>query len=196
MRARMTKVGAVIAALALAPTVNAHELSCEEAVGRVLLDGSGGVVLGEGGLPVFDGPLAPVHHVDRYPAVLGVRVTLVNEAADASVVAESWSKLFASAAAAAWYGDAFEAGSTLPVGGAAVAVFTVAVPDRAACLALAGGGPVALAAGEAVPPPAAPAVCRDDFVEDRFVASHELGSAECRARIVCHAPAAAAAWAE
>jgi hypothetical protein len=174
----------VVAALVALVSARAsgHEFECEKKVG--VLKNADGIVLGEDGLPVFLAAPAPVATISRYPATVGFEITIRNLASAPSVVTGASDPLLAALGGSVqWFGTAIAPGLSVPVGGSATAIAAVTVADQAACLRLFGSGRFD-----------AP-VC-ENIVENRFVVEHDVGSAECRARITCapQGPPCATAW--
>ncbi len=158
---------------AAAPLAGAHEFACEKTAGVLKLDASGGLATGTDGLPLFATDPSRILTLRSYPAVVGFRIRLENLASDTSVVTGVTDALLG-APGATVVGDAIAPGFSLPVGATATEVVAVTVASQEECLTLFGG-----AASDAP-------VCTD-VAENRFVVEHDLGSAECRARVVCGA---------
>ena len=159
----------------------AHELECEKTAGIVKLDANGHPMLDPAtGLPMFAVAPAAVLEVGTYPAAIGFRIGVHNLAADiaadTSVVTAVSDPLLDALASKATFGTLIGPGLSLAVDGRAEQVVVVNVDSQQQCLDLFKGG----ATG------AAP-VCQN-FVENRFVVSHEAGSAECRTQVICAAP--------
>jgi hypothetical protein len=174
MRTRSARIlmGALLGAVVT--SADAHELECQKTAGIVQVDANGRPVVGANGLPVFLAPPTPVLVVGSYPAAIGFDVWVHNLAPATSVVTGVSDPLLETLAGVLSYGDALAPGLSLPVGAAATATYVVTVQDQAQCLALLGG------AG------AAP-VCTD-IRENVFTVTHDVGSAECRARVICGPP--------
>jgi len=171
------------ALLAIATPAAAHDLRCEKTVGVVLPGANGGPLLGEDGLPVFAADPAVTLAVDAYPALVAFRVSLSNVAADVSVVGGVTDTLLDPLAGTlASFGAELAPGLALAPGATAERIVILPVPSYEACLEL-GGEPGDL-------------VCRPGgTLENRLVVTHDSGSTECRARLVCLPPACAApAW--
>lgn len=171
------KVAAVSALSALAAAARAHDFECEKGAGVVQVDAEGRPVIGDGGLPRFSIAPAPVLEVNRYPAVLGLRTIVRNVATEPSVVTGAVDPLLESLQGVTRFGATFSPGFSLGVGASAFEVATVPVASQEECVKLFGSS------------------ARDELVcravgEDRLVVEHEAGSAECRARVICGAPAA------
>lgn len=155
----------------------AHELECEKRAGIAKLDATGHPMLDAAtGLPIFDVAPAAVLEVGTYPAAIGFRIGVHNLAADTSVVTGASDPLLDALASKATFGTSIGPGLSLAVNGRAEEVVVVTVDSQQQCLDLFKGG----ATG------AAP-VCQN-VVENRFVVSHEAGSAECRGQVICAAP--------
>src|SRR5438132_1193554 len=159
----------------------AHELECEKRAGIVKLDATGHPMLDPvTGLPMFAVAPAAVLEVGTgpaaYPAAIGFRIGVHNLAADTSLVTGVSDPLLDALASKATFGTLIGPGLSLAVDGRAEQVVVVNVDSQQQCLDLFKGG----ATG------AAP-VCQN-VVENRFVVSHEVGSAECRTQVICGAP--------
>jgi hypothetical protein len=151
----------------------AHELECEKKAGIVKLDATGNPLLDATGLPIFDVAPAAVLQVNAYPAAIGFRIGVHNLAADTSVVTSGSDPLLDALASKTTFGTVIGPGLSLAVNGRAEQVVVVTVNSQQQCLDLFKGG----AMGDA------PA-CQN-IVENRFVVSHEAGSAECRSQVIC-----------
>jgi Beta-propeller repeat len=155
----------------------AHELECEKTAGIVKLDATGHPMLDTAtGLPIFAVAPAAVLEVGTYPTAIGFRIGVHNLAGDTSVVTGVSDPLLDALASKATFGTLIGPGLSLAVNGKAEQVMVVTVDSQQQCLDLFKNG----ATG------AAPA-CQN-VVENRFVVSHEAGSAECRGQIICAAP--------
>ncbi|HET8538904.1 MAG TPA: SBBP repeat-containing protein [Anaeromyxobacter sp.] len=171
--------GFVAALLALEATAaSAHELECRTTAGILRVGPDGLPALGAGGLPQFLATPSPVLVLRSYPALVGFRVEVENLASEPSVVTGVTDTLLAALGASPQiFGDAIAPGLALPVGASATRVVAVAVGSQEECLRLFGGAP------------AEAPVCAES-AESRFAVEHDVGSAECRARVVCAAPPA------
>ncbi len=176
MRNAITR-GAVAAALAaVAPLAGAHELTCRATATLLAVNSAGNVAVDGEGLPVGVGSILPVLTVRSYPAVVGVQVGIQNVANAPSTITGVWDTLDSTGGAPAMrFGPLFGNPVTLPVGGSVVTWFAYRIDDQAECLHAFGGQ---------VDAPA----CTNDATDFRFVATHDVGSTECRARVVCAAP--------
>jgi len=155
----------------------AHELECERRAGIVKLDATGNPLLDAAtGLPIFDVAPAAVLEVNTFPAAIGFRIGVHNLAADTSVVTSASDRLLDAVASKTTFGTVIGPGLSLAVNGRAEQVVVVTVNSQQQCLDLFMGG----AMGDAP-------VCQN-IVENRFVVSHDAGSAECRGQIICAAP--------
>src|SRR5512133_1382582 len=166
----------VVAAVLLtaAWTASAHDFECEKTVGVVT-----STEAGPDGLPVFATAPTPALVVDSYPTLIGFRIVLHNLADVPSVIGSASDPLLDALSGTVAFGAAFAAGDAVEA--SATRVVVVPVPSFEACLAL-GGTRADLVAG-------ADLACRDHgTIENRFVVTHEMGSAECRARLVCAPP--------
>jgi hypothetical protein len=152
--------------LALAGPAAAHEFECERTIGIVLPD-----QLGQDGLPVFAATPAPLLVVGSYPALVGFEVVLRNVAADPSLINGTSTSLLDGKSAAAAYGATLAAGDVIAPAASATRVVVVPIASYEECLALGGAPDLACRAAGAF--------------DDRFVVTHNLGSSECRARLVC-----------
>lgn len=155
-----------LSSLLAAPAALAHEFECEQQLG-VVLDAPAG----EDGLPIFAAPAAATLTLDTYPALLGVRSTLRNLAADPSTLGSAQDLALDALSGVTSFGAALASGDVFAPGAEAVRVTVVPVASYEACLALGGE-------------PAAP-VCSDGRVDWQLVVKHDMGGAECRARLVC-----------
>jgi len=153
----------------------AHELECEKTAGIVKLDANGNPLLDASGLPVFDVAPAAVLEVNAYPAAIGFRIGVHNLATDTSVVTSVSDPLLDAIASKTSFGTSIGPGLSLAVSGSAAQVLVVTVDSQQQCLDLFKAGAMG----------GAP-VCQN-IAENRFVVSHEAGSAECRAQIICAA---------
>jgi hypothetical protein len=177
---RTLNVSLIVAvALLSAGTVSAHEFECEKTIGIVTSTDAG-----NDGLPVFAAEPAAALALDTYPALVGFRLEVHNVASDPSVIGSASDPMLEAVSGTIAFGAAFAPGDAIPVGGTATRVVLVPVPSYEACLAL-GGTDRALTRGDD------DLVCRPDgAIENRFVITHDVGSAECRARLVCLPPKA------
>jgi hypothetical protein len=164
------------AALLSAGTASAHDLECEKTIGLVTSTDAG-----PGGLPVFTATPAAALAVDTYPALVGFRIDVHNVAADPSVIVTASDPFLEALPGTTAFGAELAPGDVLEVGGSATRVVVLPIPSYEACVALGGAQPSFV-------PPGGDLVCRDDTLENRFVVTHESGSAECRARLVCLPP--------
>src|SRR5438445_5974062 len=149
-------------------SASAHDLECQKTAGLVRLD--------ESGMPIFDVAPTGVLRVESYPAAIGFKITVHNLAADTSVVTGVSDPLLDPIAPKDTFGAAIGPGFSLAVGATAEEVVVVTVTSQEQCLDLFTGG----ATGGA-------AVC-ENAVENRCIVSHDMGSAECRAEVICAAP--------
>jgi hypothetical protein len=155
---------------------SAHDLACAETVGAALTQAGGTIVLGADGLPVFAAGPATTFAIDAYPAEVAVRIHLQNLVPETSVVSGVEDSL--AAFGGSQYGAAIVPGFSLAPEASSDRVVVLSVPSYEACLALAGGG------GESGDGP----TCGAGSLETRFAVTHDIGSAECRARLVCRPP--------
>lgn len=172
--------GVVAAAVAaIAPLAGAHEFTCSEVVGIVQVDASGLPVIGWNALPVYASEASRVFTLHAYPATVGFRVALRDVAPAVSAVtgaADAFTAGLTEGVDYARYGlQRIGPGLSLPAGTTAYEELAFRVASQEDCLRRFGAGP-----GDAP-------VCADTG-EDRFVVTNDVGSTECRARIVCGAP--------
>ncbi len=180
MRNETLRVVVAVTLAAVGPAAGAHEFTCDRLAGIVALDASGAPVIAPGGLPSFAGGPSPVLTLRSYPALVGLELDLRNLANDTSVVTSvSDSLLAALGTPAATYGAVIGPGFSLPVGGSATEVSLIQVASQEECLRLFGGQ-------------AADAPVCTGVTDDRLVVGNDVGSTECRARVVCGGPAVAA----
>ncbi len=165
--------------LLAAATVQAHDFECERTVALVAAGPDGTPAVGQSGtLPTLLGTPAPVLTLSSYPALVGFETTLRNVATDPSVVVSvSAPTLDPLGSRVTTFGTSIVPGLTLPVAGAVTEVRTVLVASQEECLALFAGGQLD------------GPTCSADR-DDRLVVTHDVGSTECRARVVCAPPAA------
>jgi len=155
----------------------AHELECEKRAGIVKLDATGHPMLDPAtGLPMFAVAPAAVLEVGTYPAAIGFRIGVHNLATDTSVVTSVSDPLLDAITSKTSFGTLIGPGLSLAVNGRAEQVVVVTVNSQQQCLEEFNAGSMG----------GAP-VCQN-IAENRFVVSHEAGSAECRAQIICAAP--------
>lgn len=176
------KVFVAFTLLAAGLPARAHPIVCAQSVGPLQLDGAGGVVVADQGLPVFGSPPSPLLHVTSYPAVLGFRFVVENRGQSPVETTRS-AGVLSDYPDATWYmrpGD--DPSQANP--GLTTTLAAVRIVDREACLALAG----ATTSGHLAGPGQA---WRAEVLESRFVVSHPGGSSECRAQVVCGDPAIA-----
>jgi hypothetical protein len=160
--------------LSAAWTASGHDFECEKTIGVVA-----STEVGPDGLPVFAAAPAAALVVDSYPALVGFRIVLHNLADVPSVIGSASDPLLDALSGTVAFGAPFAAGDAVEA--SATRVVVVPVPSFEACLAL-GGTQAGLVAGGDL-------TCRDHgTIENRFVVTHEKGSAECRARLVCAPP--------
>src|SRR5207253_7332155 len=128
------------------------------------------------GMPIFDVAPTGVLRVDTYPAAIGFNIRVHNLAADTSVVTGVSDPLLDPIAPKDTFGAAIGPGFSIAVGATAEEVVVVTVTSQEQCFDLFKGD----ATGGA-------AVC-EHAVEDRFIVSHDFGSAVCRAEAIGCAP--------
>jgi hypothetical protein len=172
MRTWVRVVGAVLL-LGTAGGARAHEFACRAVAGQILTD-EAGLPLTLDGFFVFASGAVASFPIERYPAVIAVSLRLENLAQDPSTVGALENLLAGRLAAGTptWRaGNEVGAGTTVEVGGTRTAELAFRVDSHEACLALGGFDPEAPACGGSV--------------DARFVVTHEVGSAECTARLLC-----------
>lgn len=170
-RGRMAAAALAAVAVALAGGARADGLACEQRVGLVAVDRDGAPRVDAAGAPVLVTP-GPLLEVRAYPALVGFTVELRNGGARSEVKAASAAGLDRILKVE---GALFETPLRLEARERRTRAVVVALASHEECLRWAG-----VAGASACPARAA---------DLRVVVSHDRGSAECRARLVCHPPA-------
>ena len=171
--ARWSRRAALTLAVALAGGAQACELACQKLVSPVQVDSLGHPRVVDG-FPALTWPnAAGMVPIDRYPAVIGYRITVENVADEPSAIDEIQDSLARIPARqiVGTFGQELTPGLTLDVGASAQRTVLVRLDSYEDCLAL---GAVDADAS----------VCGEEH-ESRTTLLHAAGFAECRARISC-----------
>jgi hypothetical protein len=181
MTTRILRIAVAILAASLSARAGAHDFQCTATFGLASADSNGSVLLGADGLPVVAAGAATTFVLDTYPAFVAFQVDLRNTVPETSVVTGAENSA-AAALGGTVYGPEIAAGFSLPPDGAADQTTILSIPSYEACLAL--GGVPGAEGGDGTSAPA----CWPGSFDARFAVTHDLGSAECRARLVCNPP--------
>src|SRR5512144_3096177 len=127
----------VVAALACSFTFRAlaHEVTCEESVGILRIDGQGNVLLGQDGSPLFATAPGSVVSVDAYPAVVGWQLRIRDVAQRPATVSDVQDALLEGGARTV-HGALPSVPFAIPVGGAVTSVVAQRVGSFDECIAL------------------------------------------------------------